>query len=995
MKRIFWIVTAAVMLISLALPMCAQASETGILLEDDFSDAVATATHLNNGEGSYTVADGVLTRQMKFTNQFGLIFTAQTEGKLKLTFDFKLSNLEEGVIAGLGTTAANVGKNVIAPLCMHNASGGAFTMSAGRWRGGKGPIPAPETNEWYTCTSIIDLTNKGIATTVTNRETGMLLGVDVYDEMPNTDADWRDWSLDNNVSYNLFLTVGGISGYNTIDNVKLTCFYNVPSVTEESITVTNCGGMAEKDFLSIDPAVEMIAIDFGTEINEKTATSDNIYLKEANGDSVPIDVGYADGAVTAVIGSMLKPNTNYTLHIEGDIANVTGEILGEDKTFAFKTNSGSISVTFGQFTDDSESLNVPLMYINSTENSITPGLIMAFYSADGRLVSAELIDGDRMEALSQKENLIYSFATHGVEKYDSYKLMIWEGFSNRRPVSNSQNPVPRVESSKEEDALSFEIGEGEALGSVKVTGIAPAANDLIGITVLLGANADLSSLKAGAEIYNPYKEEEKGTIAYLGDCVSNEDGRFETEFILPLSGEYSVFLTSRQSGSGAENKKFAYVDNAKYLEVINELNNFADMLTDNESYNDAEALSGFKSTVISNLFTLGVDDEYTAIANLDKVCDMFLSEIKLKRLDSEQKPENKRIWKRCVSVVVLNARGVSDITPYISELNEESDCSSYYRKYITEPLHKEYLTDKMSGRNLSGYTDLKKAYDEAIVLTIIKYPDGYMNIQDLFENTKSVTGITNVTNKASVYRDLAGRTFDNIFEAVAEYQRLISEAESTGSVSGGGSKSSSGGSISSGETTIQFTENKEQVQPVKMKFTDLDTAMWAYEAISSLSDKGIVNGISETKFEPLETVKREEFVKMTLLALGLEISKTENRFSDVSESEWFADYVNFANKISLVNGIGDGLFGVGENIKRQDIAVILYNALRTKEVNSFGQGVEFTDSSDISDYAYESVYNLSALKIIKGNDDGSFNPHGVATRAEAAQMIFGMLRILD
>ncbi|MDY3617701.1 S-layer homology domain-containing protein [Agathobaculum sp.] len=51
-------------------------------------------------------------------------------------------------------------------------------------------------------------------------------------------------------------------------------------------------------------------------------------------------------------------------------------------------------------------------------------------------------------------------------------------------------------------------------------------------------------------------------------------------------------------------------------------------------------------------------------------------------------------------------------------------------------------------------------------------------------------------------------------------------------------------------------------------------------------------------------------------------------------------------------------------------------------------GAAFTDSADINSNATEAVDTLSALGVIKGYTDGSFQPNGTITRAEAAKMLY-------
>ena len=101
------------------------------------------------------------------------------------------------------------------------------------------------------------------------------------------------------------------------------------------------------------------------------------------------------------------------------------------------------------------------------------------------------------------------------------------------------------------------------------------------------------------------------------------------------------------------------------------------------------------------------------------------------------------------------------------------------------------------------------------------------------------------------------------------------------------------------------------------------------------------------------------------------------------------------NGAGVVNGISDDMFGIGQNITRQDMCVMLYRI--GKYVGGYFDDTteateKFGDDSEISDYASEAVYALKAREIINGVDEYNFAPLNTATRAEAAKMIYGMIK---
>ena len=100
-------------------------------------------------------------------------------------------------------------------------------------------------------------------------------------------------------------------------------------------------------------------------------------------------------------------------------------------------------------------------------------------------------------------------------------------------------------------------------------------------------------------------------------------------------------------------------------------------------------------------------------------------------------------------------------------------------------------------------------------------------------------------------------------------------------------------------------------------------------------------------------------------------------------------YICSSNYFAISNGMGDGNFGIGRYISRQDAATIIYRVAMLKrfELNKQNTAVHFADAPVISEYAKEAVSTLSAVGILSGNINGYFEPNSVATRAQVAMNI--------
>ncbi|MBO5408312.1 MAG: S-layer homology domain-containing protein [Clostridia bacterium] len=173
-------------------------------------------------------------------------------------------------------------------------------------------------------------------------------------------------------------------------------------------------------------------------------------------------------------------------------------------------------------------------------------------------------------------------------------------------------------------------------------------------------------------------------------------------------------------------------------------------------------------------------------------------------------------------------------------------------------------------------------------------------------------------------------------------------------------------------------------------FDDLTNYGWAEEAITELFNRDIVNGVSDFVFSPSSNVTREQFAKMMCLAFVVEAGSTKPVFSDVAESDWFYPYVTNMASQNLILGIGDGKFGSGMDITRQDMAVMMFRMGETLGLfdRSSSKSSGFDDDRYIASYAKTAVITLKENGIIQGNELNCFNPTLSATRAEAAQMLY-------
>lgn len=186
----------------------------------------------------------------------------------------------------------------------------------------------------------------------------------------------------------------------------------------------------------------------------------------------------------------------------------------------------------------------------------------------------------------------------------------------------------------------------------------------------------------------------------------------------------------------------------------------------------------------------------------------------------------------------------------------------------------------------------------------------------------------------------------------------------------------------------------------QVRFPDVPSDHWAYEAITKLVEMGVVKGFPDGKFYPNNTVTRAQFATMVVLAKKLTlVSPATPTFNDVPTTHWAYKYVETAAKAGYVKGIGGGRFGPDLNIKREDLAVLLINTLGLQEeAAKFKEPLVLAqDGKQISSYAIGAVtlaYAPQYQLLNYHSAPGGFrvvDPKKAATRAECAYAIYQAL----
>lgn len=193
---------------------------------------------------------------------------------------------------------------------------------------------------------------------------------------------------------------------------------------------------------------------------------------------------------------------------------------------------------------------------------------------------------------------------------------------------------------------------------------------------------------------------------------------------------------------------------------------------------------------------------------------------------------------------------------------------------------------------------------------------------------------------------------------------------------------------------ITFTTDKFSIFAVVQRAGKIEKSMfqdikghWAEENIKQLVNDEVINGYLDGTFRPNNQITRAEFVAILMKALDLK--NTSSKVFEDTINHWAKAYIDIAATHKIVTGYNEKEFAPDEPITREQLAVMIYKAIKLNQVND---KIAFEDNEKISQWAKKAVKALKEAEIISGYEDQTFKPKNNASRAEAVTIIMKALK---
>jgi len=467
---------------------------------------------------------------------------------------------------------------------------------------------------------------------------------------------------------------------------------------------------------------------------------------------------------------------------------------------------------------------------------------------------------------------------------------------------------------------------------------------------------------------------------------------FGLEEVQESEGKYTVYVRNNGSNLKTEKEFFYVLDSsiqsaAAALEGVNTLAELENLLNPDGEY-------------LIALQAMGLNyDAYSARTDGDngqkkKINDMVIAE-------KETANDLIKLINDAICVVMLNdGENAEDALlcamPVFEDVKYEDADNSF----------KGWVKDLIKGR-YSSTEEFNNRYIESAILYqfhTAKFSD-FTQLFNTYDGDLGITGneifkkynALSLENKSKVGEKLVGMLENNPAKTTTELLNMLKNAcEKVAEQEGDDGvkfvdKPSPGIIIPGG--TMDESYNLGSYETTDITYKDMADVSWAETAVTQLTDWGVISGDGDGNFRPNDTVTREEFAKMFIIAIGYYNESSTSTFDDVDKEAWYYKYISSAYEAGIVEGITDTEFGVGKGITRQEMAVMISRTLNIyKEISDIRGNVEFADKDDIAEWAKEDVDRLYRTGLMSGVENNRFEPTKIATRAQAAVVVYNLIK---
>ena len=191
-----------------------------------------------------------------------------------------------------------------------------------------------------------------------------------------------------------------------------------------------------------------------------------------------------------------------------------------------------------------------------------------------------------------------------------------------------------------------------------------------------------------------------------------------------------------------------------------------------------------------------------------------------------------------------------------------------------------------------------------------------------------------------------------------------------------------------GQVTVKATFVETEEPAPAEPFPDVDENDWFYDEVVYVYENGLMNGVENNQFAPNTATNRAMLATILYRLAGEPAVSGDLPFTDVESGTWYTDAVLWAAQNGIVNGLGENTFAPMNTLTREQLVTMLYRYAQNKgyDVTAAADLSGYPDAGKVQTYAQKAMSWAVAEGIVEGMD-GNLNPAGNATRAQIATIL--------
>lgn len=167
------------------------------------------------------------------------------------------------------------------------------------------------------------------------------------------------------------------------------------------------------------------------------------------------------------------------------------------------------------------------------------------------------------------------------------------------------------------------------------------------------------------------------------------------------------------------------------------------------------------------------------------------------------------------------------------------------------------------------------------------------------------------------------------------------------------------------------------------------------EAIRELLARGVLSGVSDTKFKGKLAINRAMLAQV-LMTISKDKSVGFIDYLDIKGDEWYADAMTWALIHGIYKGYPDKTVKAAQKITRQEFASVIYNFIKEHNINMPKiKNFNYKDQDQIASWALNQVKYLDEIGLVNGESQENYNAQGTYTREDLALTIYKIIKFIE